>query len=149
STTEPKTITFHDFRYFRPEMEPDYMKEFPFLESVISGLTSEMGREDVRYRIAIGTTEPLRAPTRPFDCKLLVEGGSYESTGYAFRLSSQNKRTLQEAIPAVYPSKHSVVFEVPASNRGDKLLVVVLLIAKEESQFPENLQPASKLVLEQ
>ena len=143
-----KAVTFEDFRYYRQGDHIRFAEEAPFLEAVVSSLSAEGHSEGVSYRIAIGTTMPFSHPTKKFMCKLHIDGGLHDATGFAFRRSPERGRALYEAIPATYPNKNSVYFAIPPSEKGDKLLVIALLTSTDPSAFPEDLKASSKLAIE-
>ena len=143
----PKSVKFANFKYYSPEEEQALLEEAPFLEAIISALTAEGVADGKKFRIAIGTTVPFSHPTPKFRCSMVIDGGGYDATGYAFRKHPGDGRTIYEAVPAEYPKPRSVIFAVPSSERKDQHFVVVLLTIQEGETFPDDLVSVSNLTL--
>jgi hypothetical protein len=136
----PETVTFAQVDYYQPARDSELLSSSPFLEAVIGFLNGEGQAEGRKYRIVLGRTLAFDHPTPAFNCRMVIKDGSYEATGYAFRKLSGQKGAVYEAVPADYSQKGSVTFEVPPSDKGDELFVVVRVSLIKGNEFPSSLQ---------
>ncbi len=155
TVSTPTKIPFSSFVYYRLDDKfEELVAQAPFMEAVINSLTAEGEAQKTPYRIAVGTTLPFTHPTPGFHCRLVIEGGSYDVTGYAFRRHRGDHRTIFEPVPIEKPVARDkpeptdpVFFDVPACEEGDELFVVALVTVREGTAFPENLQSIASLLV--
>lgn len=147
TTWAPSKVEFAEVKYYNPSRDAGLLEQMPELEAILAALKDEGIAEGKPFRIFWGNTVALPHPTPQFSCSLVVEGGSYRVSGYAFRKHDTDSRLLHESIPLRYPRNESVIFDVRPSEKGDRLFVVARLSLLQGTEFPTQLGEVTSLRL--